>query len=85
MTRKEQLIAAIEQSNEAVIEQLWQTLQTLPQNASINLTNPLQPDDLHSDLHNLVKELYAEAPADDITDEEILQEINAVRQQSASV
>jgi hypothetical protein len=30
MTRKEQLIIAIEQSSEAIIEQLWQTLKTLP-------------------------------------------------------
>jgi hypothetical protein len=30
MTRKEQLITAIEQSNDAVIEHLWQTLNTLP-------------------------------------------------------
>jgi hypothetical protein len=30
MTRKEQLITAIEQSSDAVIEQLWKTLKTLP-------------------------------------------------------
>jgi hypothetical protein len=30
MTRKEQLITAIEQSSDAVIEQLWQILSTLP-------------------------------------------------------
>jgi hypothetical protein len=30
MTRKEQLIVAIEQSSDAVVEQLWQALQTLP-------------------------------------------------------
>jgi hypothetical protein len=38
MTRKEQLITAIEQSSDAVIEQLWQTLKTLPPQTSNPVT-----------------------------------------------
>ncbi|WP_256874551.1 hypothetical protein [Nostoc sp. C057] len=38
--------------------------------------------DLRSDLRALIQELYAQPPVDDITDENIMAEIKAVRQQS---
>jgi hypothetical protein len=67
MTRKEQLIAAIERSNEAIIEQLWQTLQTLPQNAS---PTPLK---------QLFQETQALPQIQNLNETEIQQEIDTYR------
>ncbi|MBR8836352.1 MAG: hypothetical protein DSM106950_20605 [Stigonema ocellatum SAG 48.90 = DSM 106950] len=54
----------------------------------ITAVQQLQPDeplvqvDLPSDLTALIQELYVQPPVDDITDDNIMAEIKAVRQQS---
>jgi hypothetical protein len=67
------------------LEQLIVAVQQLPPHDRAELARALLQDDLRSDLKVLIQELYAEAPVDDITDDEIRQEIQAVRRQSASV
>jgi hypothetical protein len=41
MTRKEQLITAIEQSSDAIVERLWQTLKALP--PQLSDTSSIEP------------------------------------------
>lgn len=70
-TLKEKLIAAIEQSSDAVIEQLWQTLQTLPQ--------PKPP----SPLKQLFQETQALPQIQNLSEAAIQQEIEAHRTETA--
>ena len=64
------------------LEQLIVTVQQLPPEERAQIARALIQVDLPSDLAALIQELYAQPSVDDITDDDILAEINAVRQQS---
>ena len=67
------------------LEQLIVTVQQLPPEERAQIARALIQVDLPSDLAVLIQELYAQPPVDDITDDDILAEINAVRQQSHKI
>ena len=63
------------------LEQLIQAVQQLEPDERAQVANALLELDLRSDLATLLTELYSQPPADDVTDDDILAEIKAVRQQ----
>jgi hypothetical protein len=63
------------------LEQLIQAVRQLEPEERVQVANALLELDLRADLAALLAELYAQPPADDITDDDILAEIKAVRQQ----
>ena len=65
------------------LEQLIAAVQQLQPNERTKLANALIEIELQSDLKTLIKELYNQSPVDEITDSDILQEIQAVRQSKA--
>jgi len=65
------------------LEQLISAVQQLQPNERTKLANALIEIELQSDLKTLIKELYNQPPVDDVTDSDILQEIQAVRQSKA--
>ncbi|MBD2528756.1 hypothetical protein H6G97_03925 [Nostoc flagelliforme FACHB-838] len=64
------------------LEQLIKAVQQLQPEERAKVARGLVLVDLRSDLRALIQELYAQPPVDDITDENIMAEIKAVRQQS---
>ncbi|MEM1370185.1 MAG: hypothetical protein AAGG02_19720 [Cyanobacteria bacterium P01_H01_bin.15] len=62
------------------LEQLIQAVQQLQPEERALVAEALAKSELRSDLAKLLKELYAQPPADDITDADIMAEIRAVRQ-----
>ena len=64
------------------LEQLIIAVQQLQPDERAQLANALIQEGLRSDLTALIQELYAQPPVDDITDDDIMAEIQAVRQQS---
>lgn len=67
------------------LEQLIAAVQQLQPDERAQVARALIQVDLRSDLKALIQELYAQLPADDITDNDIMVEIKAVRQQSQQV
>ncbi len=63
------------------LEQLILAVQNLQPEERMQVARALVQSELASDLTALIQELYADSPADDISDEEIMAEIQAVRQQ----
>ena len=64
------------------LEQLIIAVQQLQSDERAQVARALVQVDLRSDLMALIQELYAQPPIDDITDDNIIAEIKAVRQQS---
>ena len=64
------------------LEQLITAVQQLQPEERAEVARALILVDLRSDLRALIQELYAKPPVDDITDDNIMAEIKAVRQQS---
>lgn len=63
------------------LDQLILAIQNLQPEERMQVAKALVQSELTSDLTALLQELYAEPPADDVSDEEIMAEIRAVRQQ----
>ncbi|MFQ4136888.1 hypothetical protein PGN35_011265 [Nodosilinea sp. PGN35] len=63
------------------LEQLIQAVRQLEPEERAQVANALIELDLRSDLTALLEELYAQPPADDLTDDDIVAEVKAVRQQ----
>jgi hypothetical protein len=64
------------------LEQLITAVQQLELEERAQVARALVQAGLHSDLTALIQELYAQPSVDDITDDDIMAEIKAVRQQS---
>lgn len=67
------------------VEQLITAVQQLQPDEQAQVASALVQAGLRSDLTALIQELYAQSPVDDITDDDIMAEIKAVRQQSHPV
>lgn len=67
------------------VEQLIEAVQQLQPDERNQVAKALIEVDLRSDLKALIAELYAQTPADDITNDDIMAEIKTVRQQSQQV
>ncbi|MCC5656020.1 hypothetical protein LC608_03270 [Nostoc sp. XA010] len=63
------------------LEQLITAVQQLQPEERAEVARALILVDLRSDLRALIQELYAQPPVDEITDDNIMAEIKAVRQQ----
>lgn len=63
------------------LDQLIQAVQQLQPEERAQVAQALLELDLRADLTTLLAELYVQPPADDVTDDEIMAEIKAVRQQ----
>jgi hypothetical protein len=61
------------------LEQLIIAVQNLQPEEQMQVARVLVQSELTSDLAALIQELYADPPADDISDEEIVAEIRSVR------
>ncbi len=64
------------------LEQLITAVQQLQPDEQAQVASALVQAGLHSDLTALIQELYAQLPTDDLTDDDIMAEIRAARQQS---
>lgn len=64
------------------LEQLITAVQQLQPNERAQVVKALVQIELRSDLAALIQELYAQAPVEDITDDDIMTETKAVRQHS---
>jgi len=62
------------------LEQLILEVQTLQPEERMQVARALVQSELTSDLTALIQALYSESPADDVSDEDIMAEIRAVRQ-----
>jgi hypothetical protein len=67
------------------LEQLITAVQQLQPDERTQVAAALVQMGLRSDLTALIHELYAQPPVEDITDDEIMAEIKAVRQQSRQI
>ncbi|MBW4514816.1 MAG: hypothetical protein KME11_06275 [Timaviella obliquedivisa GSE-PSE-MK23-08B] len=67
------------------LEQLIAAVQQLQPDEQVQVARVLVQAGLRSDLTALIQELYNQSPVDDITDDDIMAEIKAVRQQSQQV
>jgi hypothetical protein len=67
------------------LEQLITAVQQLQPDERAQVARALIQVDLRSDLTALIQELYAKPPVDDITDDDIRAEVEAVRQQFRQV
>jgi hypothetical protein len=63
------------------LEQLILAVQKLQPEERTQVARALIQSELSSDLTALIQELYAEPPMDDVSDEDIMAEIQAVRRQ----
>ncbi|MBR8828712.1 MAG: hypothetical protein DSM107014_12565 [Gomphosphaeria aponina SAG 52.96 = DSM 107014] len=63
------------------LEQLIMAVQQLPKSDRQQIAKALIEVELQSDLTALIEELYSLPPIEEITDADIIQEIQAVRQQ----
>ncbi len=66
------------------LEQLITAVQQLQADERAQVAQALVKAGLQADLTALIREFYAEPAADEITDDEIMAEIKAVRQQAQS-
>ena len=64
------------------LEQLIAAVQQLPSDERAQVAEALIQAGLRSDLTALIRELYAQPPVNDVTDDDIRAEIKVVRQQS---
>ena len=64
------------------LEQLITAVQQLQPEERAMVAQALIKFDLAADLTALIQELYSQPPIDDITDDDIMAEIKAVRQQN---
>ena len=64
------------------LEQLITVVQQLQPDERAQVVKALVQMELRSDLAALIQELYAQAPVEDITDDDIMTEIKTVRQHS---
>jgi hypothetical protein len=62
------------------LEQLISVIQQLQPSERTKIAKALIEVELQSDLKALIKELYNQAPVDEVTDNDIMQEVQAVRQ-----
>ncbi|MGB3292672.1 MAG: hypothetical protein WBB01_06800 [Phormidesmis sp.] len=62
------------------LDQLILAIQNLQPEERVQVARALVQSELTSDLTALLQALYAEPPADDVSDEEIMADIRAVRQ-----
>jgi hypothetical protein len=62
------------------LEQLIATIQQLQPSDRSQVAQALIQLELQSDLKGLIEELYSQTPVDEITDSDIMREVNAVRQ-----
>jgi hypothetical protein len=62
------------------LEQLIVAVQQLQRDERVQVAKALIQEELRSDLTALIEELYAQPPAEDMTDDDIMAEIKAVRQ-----
>jgi ABC-type phosphate/phosphonate transport system substrate-binding protein len=62
------------------LEQLISVIQQLQPSERTKIAKALIEVELQSDLKALIKELYNQDPVDEVTDNDIMQEIQAVRQ-----
>ena len=67
-------------SGPITLEQLILAVQTLQPEERMQVARALVQSELTSDLTALIQALYSESPADDVSDEDIMAEIRAVRQ-----
>lgn len=63
------------------LEQLIQAVKNLQPEERMQVAKALVQSELASDLTDLIQSLYDEPPADDISDEDIMAEVQSVRQQ----
>ena len=63
------------------VEQLIEAVKQLQPNEREQLAQALVDSSLSSELSALIQKLYARSPANDVSDDEIMMEIRAVRQQ----
>ncbi|MBE9114076.1 hypothetical protein IQ273_32445 [Nodosilinea sp. LEGE 07298] len=63
------------------LEQLIQAVRQLEPDDRARVANALVELDLRSDLAALLTELYTQPPVDEMTDDDIMAEVKAVRQQ----
>lgn len=63
------------------LEQLITAVKQLSPDERAEVASALIEEELHSDLTALLQELYAQPPVDEITDDDIMAEIQAVRQE----
>jgi len=62
------------------LEQLISVIEQLQPSDRTKIAKALIEVELQSDLKALIKELYNQAPVDEVTDNDIMQEVQAVRQ-----
>jgi hypothetical protein len=62
------------------LEQLISVIEQLQPSERTKIAKALIEVELQSDLKALIKELYNQAPVDEVTDNDIMQEVQAVRQ-----
>ena len=62
------------------LEQLISVIQQLQPSERTKIAKALIEVELQSDLKALIKELYNQDPVDEVTDNDIMQEVQAVRQ-----
>ncbi|NER28558.1 MAG: hypothetical protein F6J89_13225 [Symploca sp. SIO1C4] len=63
------------------LEQLINAIKQLQPDERAQVARALIQEELRSDMTALLKELYTQPPVDEITDDDIMAEIKAVRQQ----
>lgn len=63
------------------LEQLIQAVKNLQPEERMQVAKALVQSELASDLTDLIQSLYGEPPADDISDEDVMAEVQSVRQQ----
>lgn len=66
------------------LEQLITAIKQLQPDERAQIAKVLVQEELQADLTELVQELYSQPPVDEVSDEDILTEVKAVRQQPPS-
>jgi hypothetical protein len=66
------------------LEQLITAIKQLQPNERAQIAQVLVQEELQADLTGLIQELYSQPPVDEVSDEDILTEVKAVRQQPPS-
>jgi hypothetical protein len=63
------------------LEQLITAIKQLQPDERAQIAQVLVQEELQADLTGLIQELYSQPPVDEVSDEDILAEVKAVRQQ----
>uniref|UniRef100_A0A0C1VFY3 Uncharacterized protein n=1 Tax=Lyngbya confervoides BDU141951 TaxID=1574623 RepID=A0A0C1VFY3_9CYAN len=66
------------------LEQLITAIKQLQPDERAQIAQVLVQEKLQADLTGLIQELYSQPPVDEVSDEDILTEVKAVRQQPPS-